>query len=272
MSPVSSLRGRPGEFELLHFFGLTFAITWGFQLPPVLMKEGVFPGNHEQFLPLVVLGIFGPAASAYWLVRKDPVQKKQLLESLFTRSPGWAWMTLALITPGALLSLGLLARFALTSEGPLAYPIPPERIFGALLISLCEEIGWRGYALPRLSRGLGRTRASVLLGVVWTIWHIPMLVGQEVPLSLLPVLLIQLCAGSLVFSWFYFKTGGSLLIAVLLHLGVHLNNSHLALPGDAAPLIVHTIGWVLLALALLLWDRRIWLAPRARRQETHSAS
>lgn len=255
---VNSKHQRPEGSSVLRFFGLTFAVTWGLQLPPVLMKEGLLPGDHAQLLPLVVLGIFGPAVAAFLLVRKDPAQKKQLFQSLVTRSPGWRWMSLALITPGALLSLGLIARFAFTGSGPLAYPIPPERIFAALLISVCEETGWRGFALPRLSQELGRTRASLVIGAVWTIWHLPMLVGQEVPLDLFPILLVQLCAGSLVFTWFYFKTGGSLLIAVLLHLGVHLNNSHLALPGDAAPLVLHTITWVLLAAALLYWDRRLW--------------
>jgi hypothetical protein len=100
--------------------------------------------------------------------------------------------------------------------------------------------------------------ASLGIGVVWTVWHIPMLIGQEVSLSLLPLLLVQFCAGSVVFSWFYFRTRGSLLIAVLLHLGVHLNNSHLALPGDPSPLLVHTIAFVLLALGLLAFDRRMW--------------
>lgn len=255
---MQKTREGHAESEVLRFFALTFVITWCLQLPPVLMKEGLLPGNHEPFLPLVVLGIFGPAVAAWWLVRKDPTQRKLLFQSLVSRSPGWPWMSLALVTPGALLSLGLVVKFALTGEGPLAYPIPPERLGAALLIAISEEIGWRGFALPRLSKTMGRFRASLLLGTLWTMWHIPMFIGQEIPLELFPQLFLQLCAGSLVFTWFYFRSGGSLLIAVLLHLGVHLNNSHLALPGDPTPLLLHTVSWVLLAGVLVLFDPKMW--------------
>lgn len=243
---------------MLCYFLLTYAITWCFQFPPVLMKEGLLPGDHEPFMILVVFGIFGPAVAAWWILRGTPGEWKLLVQSLYSRSPGIAWMTAALATSGILLSLGLLLTSFFASVGPLAYPIPAARVAAALLISLSEEIGWRGFALPRLSKTIGRLRASLLIGAAWTFWHIPMLVGQDVSLSLLPLLLVQLSAGSVVFTWYYFRTGGSLLIAVLLHLGVHLNNSHLALPGNTLPLYVHTVGWVLLAAGVFALDRKIW--------------
>ncbi len=253
---------KPETRAVATFFLLTHAITWGLQLPPVLMKEGILPGDHESFMVLVVLGIFGPAVAAYLLVRKTPSDKALLLRSLWSRSPGVLWMLAALSLSGILLSGGLFVASFFEPVGQLAYPIPLARIVPALLISVSEEIGWRGFALPRLSKTMGRLRASLVIGAVWTFWHIPMFLGQGVSPSLWPVMLVQLCAGSVVFTWFYFRTGGSLLIAVLLHLGVHLNNSHLALPGDTTPVYVHTWAWLLLALTFSFFGRRVFAGSK----------
>jgi hypothetical protein len=98
-------------------------------------------------------------------------------------------------------------------------------------------------------------RGTIVLGALWTLWHFPMLVGQGIPFSLFPMMFVFFVAGSVVFTWVYFRTGGSLLACVLLHLGAHLNNSHLPLPGEATPAVLHTIAYVILAAALLTFDR-----------------
>jgi hypothetical protein len=75
------------------------------------------------------------------------------------------------------------------------------------------------------------------------------------------VAIANIIVGSVVFSWIYNHTRGSLLIAVLLHVGVHCNNPFHALPGNSTPFIVYTVAIAVAACALVLGDRKIWRKP-----------
>jgi membrane protease YdiL (CAAX protease family) len=101
-----------------------------------------------------------------------------------------------------------------------------------------------------------------LLGAVWATWHIPMFLGVDVPVSAFPWMLLYFIAGSVVFSWLYFRTQRSLLIAVFAHVGAHLNNSHQTLPQDSTPLILQTIGLCVFAVGVLVGDRQLWRSQR----------
>jgi len=93
-------------------------------------------------------------------------------------------------------------------------------IFGGLL---GEEIGWRGYALPRLTDRLGKAGASVLLGLVWAGWHLPVffIPGMDQSGQSLPVYILQVTALSVAMAWLYWHTRGSLLLAVLMHTAIN---------------------------------------------------
>lgn len=254
--------------ELFSFFALALGITAACQMPGVLAKWGLLPGGPEPYVPLVILGVFGPLLAALYLTRKRgrPGATKELFRTLYRQNPGVGWMGTALVLPGALLSLSLFLFNLAGGDLPLAYPAdPPARLIAAALISVGEEVGWRGYALPRLCRALGKVIGTIVLGLLWTVWHIPMFLGSDVPLTLLPLMAVYFVAGSFAFTWMYFRTRGSLLIAVLLHLGAHLNNSHLALP-ETMPLVLHTSAWLVLATILLMLDRKMWwkVAPQSQ--------
>ncbi len=75
-------------------------------------------------------------------------------------------------------------------------------------------------------------------------------------------MLLFFVGGSLLFTWIYVGSRGSLLLAVCAHMGAHLNNSHAALPGDLVPLLVHTVIYAGLGFALM---RRHAGAARTRR-------
>ena len=101
-----------------------------------------------------------------------------------------------------------------------------------------------------------------MMGVLWYLWHIPMFLGLGVPLNLVLVMLLYFTGTSLVLTWIYNGTNGSLLIATLAHLGAHLNNSHRALPGEVVPLVAHAIVYG--ALGLLVMRVSTWGKPPTR--------
>ena len=74
----------------------------------------------------------------------------------------------------------------------------------------------------------------------------------------LVVALVNIVGGSVVFSWIYNRTRGSLTIAIVAHVGVHLNNPTHALPANAAAFYVYTLAIVVAAFALVVFDRSAW--------------
>lgn len=242
------------------FFALVFLLTWSFQAPAALARFGLVHGPIERWLPLGGLGIFGPTIAALIATRLEGRPLRTLFDWTGNGRRILGWTLVGLAVPGLLLTGGLAIHHAVFgSTGPLAYPPPDaQRVVALLLVPLVEEIGWRGYALPRLQARHGPIRATVLLGGIWAVWHLPMLLGAGVPLVVLPLMLPFFVFGSFLFTWLSLRTGGSLLVAVAAHMGAHLDNSHLSLPGDATPAVVHTIAFGLLAIALVVFDRKRW--------------
>ena len=89
---------------------------------------------------------------------------------------------------------------------------------------LGEEIGWRGYALPRLQARRSALSASLIIGVIWALWHLPLwLTGApgRTP-SLYAAFVVSVIALSVILTWVYNSSGGSLLVVVLIHATVNL--------------------------------------------------
>ncbi|MFA6409372.1 MAG: CPBP family intramembrane glutamic endopeptidase [Gammaproteobacteria bacterium] len=90
-----------------------------------------------------------------------------------------------------------------------------------IIYTFCEELGWRGFALPRMTEKINVFSSAFILGVFWTLWHIPMiyLYGSSANLNFTTMVIYFLhteCM-SIFFAWFYFKTNRSLLICGLFH-------------------------------------------------------
>ena len=217
----------------------------------------------------MVLGILVPLLAA-WVVTKRRSGKpgvRQLFSGLNPRRAPLGWLALALVTAGVLLTAPLLIHRFLGGSGPIWYP--PQNVgalVGGLVVSIGEEVGWRGFAQPRLSEKFALLGGSALLGCVWAVWHIPMFLGADVPFGIYPAMLVYFVAGSIVFGWLYERSGQNLLVAVAAHLGAHLNNSHQALP-DETPALLHTAAWVIAAALLVAFDKKTFQSSAAARQK-----
>ncbi len=249
------------------FFLCTFAITWGLQAPALLALVGVGEGPPERFIALAALGAFGPLFAALLVARleRGGPGVRALFGQFRTWRVGVGWYLLALLLPGALLVAGM-AVYSLVSGDhgtPWVYLPTGPRIAAVFLLPAAEEIGWRGFALPRLQERYGALRASLLLGALWGLWHVPMLLLAGNGVATLQLLMPLFLGGSVVFSWLYNRTPAGLWMVVTAHVGVHLNNSHIPLPHDLTPVAVHTVAYCLAALALVLVDRERWRAARS---------
>jgi hypothetical protein len=138
----------------------------------------------------------------------------------------------------------------------LYLPETPQHVVAMVLVPITEEPGWRGYALPRLQVRFGAVRASLILGVLWAAWHTMMFLFPGPSAFGFAVAVLNIVAGSIVFSWLYNRTHGSLGIAMLAHAGAHLNNP--AHAQDAMPLFFYTIAVALVGCALIVFDKKAW--------------
>ncbi len=250
--------------DTTRFFVIAFAITWLALLAPSLAALGVIEGPPEDYFALAPLAIFGPAIAALVCTKREGgrAEVRALLAGLRPASAHVGWYVVALALPGLTYLAGRAITALVDGGSELGWfflPDGPEQILGMLLVPFGEEIGWRGYALPRLQARHGALRASVMLGALWGLWHIPMLLAVGTPPAHFAAALPYFVAGSVMFTWLHNRTGGSLLAAVLLHAGVHLDN-----PRDGPPFYLAVASYIGLAALLLALDRRAFQSRATR--------
>jgi len=139
------------------------------------------------------------------------------------------------------------------------FPSSTSTILMGLLMSIItgatgEELGWRGFALPRLQSKYSALSSSFLIGLVWAGWHIPYwpIPGwfpkmQSIPFS---AFTLQAIAKSVIMTWLYNKTRGSLLLASLFHLVLNYSLFLGLLPSSplpTEPIVISTIVWIVFA-------------------------
>jgi uncharacterized protein len=251
---------------VLPFFVLAFGITWLLQLPAVFASYSLIVGPPSKFMPFVGLGAFGPMLAAILVCRAEDGRGAAgaLFRQLSTPRVGASWYLVALAHPGTIFVAGMAVFAVAGGQGGGPWFYPPStgaRILAMFFFAFGEELGWRGFALPRLQRRYGPLAASLIIGVAWALWHIPMFTLAGISMNLLPLLTLHIVSGSVVLTWLYNRTGGSLLIAVLGHMGSHLNNSHQALPGNVTPVAVHAVAYAVVAMALIVVDKKAWRLP-----------
>ena len=119
---------------------------------------------------------------------------------------------------------------------PIALPtaaaareLPERFIFILLFIGLGEEPGWRGFALPRLQKKHSPLVASLILAPIWALWHLP-LMGNEFPVAIIPAFLISLLGGTLIQTWLFNRSKGSVFGQMLFHATVNTVGAGLVFP------------------------------------------
>mgnify|MGYP006294546837 CR=1 FL=1 len=256
---TESLHRRDKGQSLLLFFGMTFLITWVVWLLLIYF---------QLESPLAKLGTFGPTISALILIGLQ--QGKDGLRALagkLTRwRVSWIWYAVSLAAP-ALVIIAALQIYQALGGANLVFNDPGEWylvlvvFFYVLFTSvLGEEIGWRGYAFPRLLRSFSPLGASLILGLIWGLWHLPLFWMPwdfHSEMAFLPFL-IQVLASSVIYGWLYVNTGGSLLIIHLFHTASNASAGLLPLlpmstGGDLRPFWLAVGLLTAVAVIIFLW-------------------
>jgi uncharacterized protein len=210
MSRLSSVVKR---HPIITFFVLAYALSW-WGLPLYAL----------DLLP-VPIASFGPflAALVVLAVTRGMTGVGGLLRRMVRWRLGLRWYAVALLLPVVLsLAATLLNVFMLGARTPSSAELGGwSNLFTLFAIMLLvpgfggawEEPGWRGYALPRLQSDRSALVASLIVGVLWAFWHLPlMMVGQAAWSDL-----VQIVAVSIVFAWVFNNANGSVLIVMLMH-------------------------------------------------------
>jgi hypothetical protein len=214
--------------KLFSFFALTFAWSWACWLFSSL--EEAESARFSEVL--LLMGGFGPSIAAVAVVSFS--KGHGATRVWFMRCLQWwpvrIWMAFALVLP--LMVMGLAAGLQLALGGIM--PPSPAMGHGWLAAAnffliflfggpLGEEFGWRGYALPELQARWGWRRASLLLGVVWAVWHLPLFYMAGTPQSQTPVstFTASTIALSVLFAWLSNRTLQSVWPALVLHTAIN---------------------------------------------------
>jgi len=157
-----------------------------------------------------------------------------LLERLKIWDVGWRWWVVAALVQPIVLLLVALAYNTLggSSELPFYKHLNvvelPVQVVLLTIATLGEEIGWRGFALPTLLKKHSPLRASLLIGFIWSVWHIPFWLLQDsydqYGLGYMALNFLMIVPMSIYITWFFRHTRESILLASVFHLTFNIMN------------------------------------------------
>jgi len=211
---------------LLTFFTLAYVLAWIVWLPYVLGEEGT--GTLALPVPIYYVGVgtfIGPALAAIVVTKAlaGPDGVQRLLRRILHWRVALRWWLISFLGIPALYAIATVLGSGSDLRPSVLVTYYPWRLALVFLFGgpLGEEIGWRGFALPRMEERFGPLRGTLLLGVGWAWWHLPLGLftqwrGDTAIAIWLPFYTLVATALGVFIAWVYNHTG-SLLLAMLIH-------------------------------------------------------
>ena len=283
-APGSSLKRLVARHPLVSYFVLAFAGAWIFQIPLLLAQNGFgfLPWTLPTDLFTIPAVIVGPFLAA--LVVAAVADGRAGLQQLLRAYGRWRvrihWYVLALLFyPGLLFLLTVLVLHRSPLDlfrqlAPLLVTVFLPGMLEILVVAqLWEEVGWRGFALPRLQRRFGPLLGTVILGTLWMCWHLPAFFyaggateGARMAFTLPGFIqffigeLINSVLLSLMFTWMYNTTRGSLPLIILFHTVIDATNRPFfrLMPEQTFVTRVAPLGtavFIVLVVVIVVWTR-----------------
>ena len=180
-------------------------------------------------------------------------------DAAHVHSPAAGWMRVPLIWYAVVLllipALWLAAAGipALLGLATITFALSGVTVLSGLGAGLLEELGWRGFALPRMQARRPAFTASLLLGVLWTSWHLPLTIAMGLPLTAAGLTgflfsLLMLTAWAVLFTWVYNNTSGSLFLMVLLHAVAYITGATIQPSNWTGSALLLILAWATVTL------------------------
>ncbi|WP_416840834.1 CPBP family intramembrane glutamic endopeptidase [Haloferax sp. DFSO52] len=243
----------------LAFFGVTYLITWTFWVAAIALGISF---ESAEGLVLLLAGLAGPGIAGIgftYLVYDERGRTDYWRRLTDVSRIGLKWFVVILFLPlaislvGAAVDILLGGTGATWSEGVRGFAVSPlailPAVFFATLPPFIEELGWRGYVLDRLQLQWSALTASLILGLVWAVWHLPLFFVEGTYQAGLGVgtlefwsFMIGVVGLTGVFTWVFNNTTRSILAIIILHGMVNFTGEIIALTPRADA--IATVSWV----------------------------
>jgi membrane protease YdiL (CAAX protease family) len=242
---------------------IAFIIVW-ILASAIMVLYLIFMNKMELSARLVILMTISgllPAFVVSSAFSRCPGER-DLLRTLIKPRGSFVYYLLALLLFPALWFLGAPLSRLLGMDAPLSrYPVEFNLVwmvalffvYGFIFGGLTEEPGWRGFALPRLQARFSPLVSSLILGVIWAFWHAPARFGGVDTKSLQDTISewILIVLVSVIFTWLFNRTRGSILVTALIHPAMNTTGSFLFASSGALLLL-------LLVVILVIVIDRMW--------------
>jgi membrane protease YdiL (CAAX protease family) len=255
------------------YFAMTFALSWALFIPASIYYKGsITPTtafNKPVFVLIQSLGAAMPSLTAIFLIRcfYGTETLKEVFKRYKIRKLGIKWYLYSIFLYPLLTCVSISVYlfgdglpFRLNPETSLGIMLNKLGIFVIVILPviyvsqiftspLLEELGWRGLALPLLQKKYNALTSSSIVGLAWGVWHLPLAYLYHHDFTFLNVLLtVDMVAISIIMTWVFNSTKGSMLTALLFH--ASLTISIMVLDAGQPVWIAHSLAWVA-ALTLL---------------------
>ena len=257
---------------LVWFALLAYGWTWGIGAAAFLLLRSGTPSESVVGILDTAAG-FGPVVAALVVAsRLGRAELTALLAALVRWRASPVWYLTALYGPALVAVAGATAWFG---PGALAY----ERLWPAIVTGylprfvitlltagpIQEELGWRGFALPRLQRRLGPVAGTAALGGAWAAWHLPNVVFHGWDATTTALFLLVTVLTAFPYTWLVNNARGSVLLAMLLHAGINTSSRLVSvLVPERALAGIETTVYVVMALAYAVLAVGLLAATRGR--------
>lgn len=232
--------------SLITFFILAYALAWAL----IVLAASIS-------IVFGFLALFGPAVAA--LIVSGVTEGRAGIKDLMRRTVLWrvrpAWYIVAIGLP-FLLAVIAVGVYSVLTGTPISINLEQSlglTLFLAFMV-IGEEIGWRGYALPRLQARNTSLVASLILGTLWAAWHLPnaLLPGLGHYVTAFPAFLFYVIGMTVLFTWLANGTRNSVLMAWIFHAAINVSGAYLLIGDSEKQWLMYGMVYAMTALLVIL--------------------